>query len=326
MGTVLYDRSRNQGLTYELRKTAEYLMGISGKSSFSDYTLYWKIGGFCKLDKTEPTNFRHHHNCWEGHFVLGGSGKAIYEKNEYRLSPLALTCTPPEVQHEIRFIGETPLLLLWFLFDFEYTPSHSPDEESLIIRNFLRTYLPIKEDAIGVTSYLKMLFHYRETTGKLDLWANRILTEMFLYIFSLLTMAKPNNKNYPDSPKSNNDTLKKITRHIHKNLNRRISIQEVASLCGMSIRNLQYLFKKKTGKTFTEYVAKIKANEAARALLRGVRVRQAGEIIGIPDPSQFSRFFRRYYGVSPSRYKLTSLKHLRFFSTTFEESGYQKFI
>jgi len=306
-------------------RTAESLTGLSSQTVFSSYIINWKIGGYCRLDRSEPTNHIHFHNCWEGHIVLSGSGFLKDETGTHAIRTGSILVTAPEIQHEVLIQDNQSLSLLWFLFDIQPgKDSNSGKEiESRLITNFLENHRAVNSDSTEILTYLTLISEYTSVTGKIDYWIIRIVKEMLLFFIENLSSSTADDH---QSDNNSNDVFQKILDLINADIGRKYSVPELAEACGMSPRSLQYLFKRTLGITLTEYVAEIKANQAARALLRGVRVQHAGEIIGIPDPAQFSRFFKKYFGTPPIRYRQRSLEHLDFFSTTFEETGYRKFI
>lgn len=81
----------------------------------------------------------------------------------------------------------------------------------------------------------------------------------------------------------------------------------VDSLCAhlhLSSAYFSTLFKKNTGMSFTSYVTKVRM-EAAVRLLRDSdeKTYRVAEKTGYLDPNYFSYVFKRYYGVSPSKYR-----------------------
>jgi len=309
----------------DLLRIAEVLTGLSSQAVFSSYIVNWKIGGFCRLDREEPTNHVHFHNCWEGHVVLTGSGFLKDETGIHPVTPGSLMVTAPGIQHELLVQDKQSLSLLWFMFDIqpEETTGGKKEPESRIITRFLESHQAVNRNSTEVLSYLSFMGEYTDRTGKPDNWLLRMIQEMLLFFLEKLSYSPALNQKPEKRPE---EVFRKIQNLISSDIGRKYSVPELAEACGMSPRSLQYLFRKTLKITLTEYTAEIKANHAARALLRGVRVQHAGELIGIPDPAQFSRFFKRFFGTPPVKYRQRSLENLDFFSTTFEETGFRKFV
>ena len=310
---------------HDILRTSENLTGLSSKSHFNSFAVVWKIGGFCRLDRAEPTNHVHFHNCWEGHIVLDGYGFLKDENGTHPLTPGSLLVTAPRIQHELLIQDGQSLSLLWFMFDIqpEETADREKGSESRMITRFLENHQAVNQNSTEVLSYLSFINEYTDRTGRTDSWIIRIVQEMLLFFLEKLSCSPAVDQKPENKPEK---VFRKIHKLISSDMGRKYSVPELAEACGMSPRSLQYLFRRTLKITLTEYIAEIKANHAARALLRGVRVQHAGEIIGIPDPAQFSRFFKKFFGTPPVKYRQRSLEHLDFFSTTFEETGYRKFV
>ena len=68
------------------------------------------------------------------------------------------------------------------------------------------------------------------------------------------------------------------------------------------------LFKQSTGLTVHEYVTKRRVQRAIDLLKRErVDISGVGAAIGIPDQSQFTRLFHKYTGITPRRYRASSV-------------------
>ena len=72
---------------------------------------------------------------------------------------------------------------------------------------------------------------------------------------------------------------------------------------------MRKLFKKETGVTPHEYLTRARMRRAKEIILSGVTnryseytVTQIAEACGFAEPLYFSRVFKKYFGVSPSRY------------------------
>jgi YesN/AraC family two-component response regulator len=97
--------------------------------------------------------------------------------------------------------------------------------------------------------------------------------------------------------------LEYLNAHFHKN----VSLETVASVCGLSRFEFSRLFRKKFGITFREYVIRCKINKAAELLDNPhTLVIDVAHLVGITDPSHFARCFRRHTGMTPSEYRETS--------------------
>ena len=83
-----------------------------------------------------------------------------------------------------------------------------------------------------------------------------------------------------------------------------ISLGQVASAVNMSAFYFCKTFKKATGMTFTDYLARVRVVKVKNLLLNPhKRVSEAAYEVGFQSLSQFNRVFRRIEGQSPSAYR-----------------------
>jgi AraC-like DNA-binding protein/ligand-binding sensor protein len=83
-----------------------------------------------------------------------------------------------------------------------------------------------------------------------------------------------------------------------------ISLSQVARAVNMSAFYFCKVFKKATGLTFTEYLARVRIERVKNSLMNPhCRVSEAAYEAGFQSLSQFNRMFRRIAGESPSDYR-----------------------
>jgi len=83
-----------------------------------------------------------------------------------------------------------------------------------------------------------------------------------------------------------------------------LSLTQVAKEVNMSAFYFCKMFKKSTGLTFTDYLARVRVEKVKNLLLNpNRRVSEAAYEAGFQSLSQFNRVFRRIAGESPSVYR-----------------------
>jgi AraC-like DNA-binding protein len=81
-----------------------------------------------------------------------------------------------------------------------------------------------------------------------------------------------------------------------------IRMEQLAREAGMSVSSLHHSFKGLTGLTPLQYQKQLRLQEARRLILfERLDVGSAAFSVGYQSPSQFSREYSRYFGVSPMR-------------------------
>ncbi len=83
-----------------------------------------------------------------------------------------------------------------------------------------------------------------------------------------------------------------------------MNIDMVCSELGLSSTYFSTIFKKETGKTFVNYLTEIRMKEAERLLIEeDEKTYIIAEKVGFTDSGYFSFVFKKWFGVSPMKYK-----------------------
>lgn len=91
--------------------------------------------------------------------------------------------------------------------------------------------------------------------------------------------------------------------YVQAHLADKIVASAVAEHCGLSQFHFSRLFKRETGITFNEYIAKARVSKAMDALqLSGATISHVAALVGFMDLSYFAKVFRRYVNMSPKEY------------------------
>ena len=91
-----------------------------------------------------------------------------------------------------------------------------------------------------------------------------------------------------------------IPYHLHE----QITVNDLSSMVGLNPSYLSTLFKREVGVSISEYVI-LKRLEAAKNMLRfsDYELSQISDILHFSSYSHFARTFRRYYDMSPGKYR-----------------------
>jgi len=113
---------------------------------------------------------------------------------------------------------------------------------------------------------------------------------------------------YPDSSLASHlpqqDSSNVAIDFLNNNLDRTVSLEEMAASVGLSPSHFSFVFKKKTGFTPIEYFNHLKVQKACQFLLfTDLRIKEIAFELGIEDPFYFSRMFTKVMGLSPNEYR-----------------------
>ena len=98
--------------------------------------------------------------------------------------------------------------------------------------------------------------------------------------------------------------MAKIYKFTTRNYNRKITLDEVASVAGMNATAFCRYFRQKTGKTFAQFVNELRISYACKFLRHGNQtVVHISDEAGFNNLSNFNRQFKNIIGKSPSEYR-----------------------
>jgi AraC-like DNA-binding protein/ligand-binding sensor protein len=103
----------------------------------------------------------------------------------------------------------------------------------------------------------------------------------------------------------------KAREYIEKHKSEELSLADVAKAAGASVFHFCKVFHKATGLKFTDYVARVRLEDARTRLLNpNLRISEIAYDVGFQSLTQFNRTFKRVFGQSPSdfRARLSSTK------------------
>lgn len=102
----------------------------------------------------------------------------------------------------------------------------------------------------------------------------------------------------------NSDKIKTVYEYVQENFSSKITLSEISELVNMSNVSFNRFMKKRTGKTFVEYVNDVRIGYASMWLLE--KDRSISEIAfncGFNNIANFNRVFKKMKNCTPSQYK-----------------------
>ncbi|MDF2595489.1 MAG: response regulator [Clostridia bacterium] len=100
-----------------------------------------------------------------------------------------------------------------------------------------------------------------------------------------------------------NFKVNKVKQYIGQNVYTKITLPEVAEKMEISAGYLSTIFKKVEGKSFSDYVAEVKMNEAKKLLKEHqYKVYEVSSKLGYDDPYYFSKLFKKVTAMTPTEF------------------------
>ncbi|MFT7584836.1 MAG: AraC-like DNA-binding protein, partial [Cellvibrionaceae bacterium] len=94
--------------------------------------------------------------------------------------------------------------------------------------------------------------------------------------------------------------ISKAVTHIHENLAEVVSVNDLADMVNMSPSGFRKAFRDVMHMPPLQYAKSIKLDRAQLFLRQGLNASEAGYKVGYNSPAQFSREYKRHFGVTPS--------------------------
>lgn len=107
------------------------------------------------------------------------------------------------------------------------------------------------------------------------------------------------------APQTDTSDIIEAARHyIEENIERRLSLSQIAAYVGLSVSNFSMKFHKAMGCSPIAYMNRMRISRACRLLrATGMQINQISYKLGINDALYFSRMFRKQMGMSPQEYR-----------------------
>lgn len=107
------------------------------------------------------------------------------------------------------------------------------------------------------------------------------------------------------SKTKNEEDYSKIIEILEENVERTLSLSEVAELSCMSCPKLKKIFSRYSGMGVMSYFNSMKMRRAEELLRNGMSVKETAYKLGFSDQNYFSYAFKKYMGKSPKLFKQT---------------------
>lgn len=137
------------------------------------------------------------------------------------------------------------------------------------------------------------------------------LTEILLSIATQKSYDYLCSIGYAHQYKSNDiEKIDTVYNYVLNNFKADLSLKDIALKCNMNTAAFCRYFKKKTGKTFKDFMNEIRLGNAAKLLLKGdMTIAEVAFESGFNNPSYFNRLFKRVKGLTPKGYQLQYLNN-----------------
>jgi AraC-like DNA-binding protein/ligand-binding sensor protein len=104
--------------------------------------------------------------------------------------------------------------------------------------------------------------------------------------------------------KSNNANVAEMAKYIQSNYKKNLTLDEIAEHVYLSTSYASRVFKKVQGVSIVEYISQVRIEKAKQLLANPhYQIEEIAENVGYADAGYFTKVFRKYEGVTPSKYR-----------------------
>lgn len=238
------------------------------------------------------------HDFWELVCILDGKACITAGSKLINLKAGQAVIHPPMEFHRLSTENNSPEIAI-FSFSSSLMPEVKNSVYSLNSEN-LQLILKICENSMLVSHFSEKSEFVEILSGE-EMRANIMLLQLEILVLSILE-----NFEVPKLSRIKTQTAKNYTRIaniLEENVDKNLSIDDIAVLCSMSSSNVKKTFSMYSGGGVIEYFNTLKIKKAMLLLSEGYSIEDTAYRLGFSDRNYFSTVFKKISGYPPSHYK-----------------------
>jgi len=227
-------------------------------------------------------------------YCIEGYGWIEVDKKRINISPSQFITIPANTPHRYGADKKDPWSIYWAHFKGE----NAAFIADLIVKNSdnYKPQLTFSEDRIGLFDDI----YYNLENGYSD-DALRYVNMIFYHFLSSMIYEDKFNRM---KKTVDTDMVDRVIKIMQENIQKTITLKEMAAASNLSVTHFSSLFRKKTGHSPIEYFNHLKIQKACQYLaFTGMTIKELAFCVGVDDQYYFSRMFTRLMGMSPSIYR-----------------------
>lgn len=266
---------------------------------------------FFYIKSKENDSYEYHfHDFHKIVILISGNTSYLVEGRAFKLDPWDILFISNNEIHRPKINDEIfyERFVIWI--SPEYLKSISTTNSDLSVcfdssRNNYSNILRLKSNF----PHIQSLLYEMHSEMNSDLYGkSQILESLFIKLMVLLSRETIEDSCDTESASINNDDMiSKLIKYINDNISENISIDSISKDFYLSRYYLMHKFKEVTGFTINNYITQKRLMMACGMLRNGCKPSEVYSSCGFNDYSNFYRSFKKFFGMSPKDYKISSL-------------------
>ncbi len=270
-----------------------------------------KIFYICKKKVTNQFEY-HKHDYIELRYIFSGTGKYMLDGTIYNVkSGNIIICNPNVLHKNILNSFEEPIIE----FNIGFTNIHIknfPKNTLYLLDKPPMLYIPSNHRQEFVKCCNEILLEQETKKQYNDLMIKALFMKFLVLVmrelYSSGNIIEEANEQVGCNFESSNKTyiVNTIISYLNKNYMKKISLNKISKNMYLSPVYISKLFKEETGDSPINYLIQLRLEKAKEILLNNenISIQDIAKTVGYDDAYYFSKLFKKYYGVSPSNYKV----------------------
>ena len=244
-------------------------------------------------------------------YTIDGFGKINVKNKEYEMPPFALIIINSGVPYKI--IGsENPVTYIAVNFDYtreearQSIPVPPVDADKFCKEMLINPCIFEDSEELSEVLYIKQIPSLRK---KINAVLNEHMQKLLYYETAsghLLAQCLTESMRFLQigSFRSEKETADRILSYIHENYQKNLTNETVGGFFGYHPNHISFLVKHLTGMPLHRYVIHLRLMNAVSFLENtSLSCEEIALACGFCDSAYFSRYFKKHFGVSPSKYR-----------------------
>lgn len=257
-----------------------------------------------KNEKSAIFSELHHHDLYEILYIESGSVLYIIEDKQYVLNAGDMILISPTTLHKLDKTLTNSSTRVVLTFSESYARSYNTENSDLLkafkIANKRKMAKITFESGLkkAIEKYINMM---------LDLQFSKEYGDDLIYKLRFLQLMIIINKEYlqltdEKAMFSSNHPLSDTIDYIDKNLDKKITIKDLADRLSLSESRMSHLFKEQADISIIKFINKKRLIRAKELIRKGVNISSIHTLVGFQDNTSFYRAFKKEYGITPKTY------------------------